>query len=107
MVYIGGRPISIANLRMIGCYVYAHPPGRKPSKLEDHVNRGRFLGYTAIWNHIYYLDLLTKKVEMTIHARFDEDMSDLDPPRTQGNLCLIWVNLSNLSIMKPLSILNV
>jgi hypothetical protein len=80
MVGIGGRAISIANLRMIGCYVYFCPPGRKPSKLEQHVKHRRFLGYTASWTHIYYIDLRTKNVKTTVHARFDEGTSALGRP---------------------------
>jgi hypothetical protein len=65
---------------LIGCYVYVRPPGWKPSKLEQHVDQGRFQGYTSSYTHIYYLDLRTKKVKTTLHARFDECMSALDRP---------------------------
>jgi hypothetical protein len=80
MVRIGGLPIDIANLRTFGCYVYVRPPGRRPSKLELHVNHGRFLGYTATWTQIHYLDLRTNSIKTSVHVRYDEGMSELKVP---------------------------
>jgi hypothetical protein len=88
MVRIGGRTIDIANLRTFSCYVYVRPPGRHPSKLELHVNHGRFLGYTATWTHIHYLELRTNGIKTSFHVRYDEGMSKLKVPTSNSRQLL-------------------
>jgi hypothetical protein len=76
MVQIGGRHIDIANLCTFGCYLYVRPPGRGLSKLELHVDQGRFLGYTVSRTQVYYLDLRTKSIKTSVHVRYDEGISE-------------------------------
>ena len=57
---IHGRKPDVSNLRVFGCRVYIRPPGRRPSKLDLHVTKGIFLGYTATFKQIYYLECATK-----------------------------------------------
>jgi hypothetical protein len=72
---IRGYKPDISKLRIFGCDVYIRPPGRRPSKLDRHVIRGRFLGYTSTLKQIYYLEYGTNKIKVAAHARFDEGMA--------------------------------
>jgi hypothetical protein len=74
---INGRKPDVSRLRIFGCRVYIRPPGRRVSKLDHHVIKGIFLGYTATLKQIYYLEDSTGKVKVASHARFDEGMNDL------------------------------
>lgn len=74
---IHGKKPDVSRLRIFGCRVYIRPPGRRISKLNRHVIKGIFLGYTATLKQIYYLEDGTGKVKIASHARFDEGMNDL------------------------------
>jgi Integrase core domain. len=81
---VRGRKPNLSLLRIFGCNVYIRPPGRRSSKLDKHVIRGRFLGYTSTLKQIYYLEEGTHKIKIAAHARFDEGLasiplSDLPP----------------------------
>jgi hypothetical protein len=72
---IHGRKPNISRLRVFGCDVFVCPPGRRPSKLDIHAIRGRFLGYTSTLKQIYYLEYATSKIKVAANVRFDEGMS--------------------------------
>jgi hypothetical protein len=72
---IRGRKPDISRLRVFGCDVFIRPPGRRPSKLDNHAIRGRFLGYTSTLKQIYYLEYGTSKIKVAANVRFDEGMS--------------------------------
>jgi Integrase core domain. len=74
---IHGRKPDVSRLHIFGCRVYIRPPGRRASKLDCHVAKGIFLGYTATMKQIYYLEDCSNKVKIASHARFDEGMNDL------------------------------
>jgi hypothetical protein len=72
---IRGHKPDLSRLRVFGCDVFIRPPGRRPSKLDNHAIRGRFLGYTSTLKQIYYLEYNTSKVKVAANVRFDEGMS--------------------------------
>jgi hypothetical protein len=72
---VKGRKPDISRLRVFGCDVFIRPPGRRPSKLDLHAIRGRFLGYTSTLKQIYYLEYNTSKIKVAANVRFDEGMS--------------------------------
>jgi Integrase core domain. len=72
-----GHKPDLSLLRVFGCVVYIRPPGRRPSKLENHVVKGRFLGYTSTMKQIYYLEDKTNKIKIAAHARFDEGLASV------------------------------
>jgi Integrase core domain. len=74
---IYGYKPDLSLLRVFGCNVYICPPGRRPSKLETHVIKGRFLGYTSTLKQIYYLEDHTHKIKIAAHARFDEGLANV------------------------------
>jgi hypothetical protein len=74
---IRGRKPDISCLRVFGCDVFVRPPGRRPSKLDIHAIRGRFLGYTSTLKQIYYLEYNTSKIKVAANVRFDEGMSSV------------------------------
>ncbi len=75
----GERP-DLSKLRTFGCRVYVRPPGKRRSKLDNHVNKGIFLGHTSTMTQAIYWDLDTKKVKTATHVKYDEGMNDLDHP---------------------------
>jgi Reverse transcriptase (RNA-dependent DNA polymerase)./Integrase core domain. len=70
----GYRP-DLSLLRVFGCNVYIRP--RRSSKLDLHVIKGRFLGYTSTLKQIYYLEDSTNKIKIAAHARFDEGLASV------------------------------
>ena len=74
---IRGYKPDLSLLRVFGCNVYIRPPGRRTSKLEPHVIKGRFLGYTSTMKQIYYLEDNTNKIKIAAHARFDEGLASV------------------------------
>jgi hypothetical protein len=74
---IWGCKPDLSRLRVFGCDVLICPPGRRPSKLDTHAIRGRFLGYTSTLKQIYYLEYNTSKVKVAANIRFDEGMSNV------------------------------
>jgi hypothetical protein len=74
---IRGTQPDLSLLRIFGCHVYIRPPGRRPSKLDKHVVRGTFLGYTSTLKQIYYLEQDTHKIKVAAHARFDEGLANV------------------------------
>jgi hypothetical protein len=74
---IRGRKPDISRLRVFGCEVFIRPPGRRPSKLDIHAIRGRFLGYTSTLKQIYYLEHSSSKIKIAANVRFDEGMSNV------------------------------
>jgi len=74
---IHGRIPDVSRLRVFGCRVYVRPPGRRPSKLDIHAVKGIFLGYTATFKQIYYLESSSNKIKVASHVHFDEGCNDL------------------------------
>jgi Reverse transcriptase (RNA-dependent DNA polymerase). len=74
---IRGHQPDLSLLRVFGCNVYIRPPGRRHSKLDKHVIRGKFLGYTSTMKQIYYLEENTNKIKVAAHARFDEGLANV------------------------------
>ena len=72
-----GRTPDYRLLRTFGCHVYIRPPGKRPSKLASHVNKGIFLGYAKTWKNIMWHDPATNMIIIATHAQFDEGMNDL------------------------------
>jgi hypothetical protein len=72
---IYGYKPDLSLLRVFGCNVYIRPPGRRSSKLDTHVIKGKFLGYTSTLKQIYYLEVDTNKIKIATHARFDEGLA--------------------------------
>jgi hypothetical protein len=56
--------------------VCSPPPGRRPSVLAIHANKGIFLGYGRTLEVFLYYDLVTNIVKFATHGRFDEGMND-------------------------------
>jgi Integrase core domain. len=75
MVY-GYKP-DLSLLRVFGCNVYIRPPGRRSSKLDVHVIKGKFLGYMSTMKQIYYLEDKTHKIKIAAHAHFDEGLANV------------------------------
>ena len=48
--------------------------------MDNNVNRGIFLGYTATSSWIYYWNMDTKMVNTSKNVRSDELMNDLEIP---------------------------
>jgi hypothetical protein len=48
------------------------PPGQRIAKLDNHYNRGIFLGYTSTLSHIYSYDLDTNPVQIALSMKFDK-----------------------------------
>jgi Integrase core domain. len=66
---IRGCKPDLSLLRIFGCNVYIRPPGRRASKLDKHVIRGKFLGYTSTLKQIYLLeDGTTKSKSLPTHV---------------------------------------
>ena len=82
---VTGQRGDLSRLRTFGCRVWVRLPGRRSHKLDPHVNKGIFLGYTATMRNIYYLDCDTDRIKTTQHCRFDEGMNDLPslPPNAR------------------------
>jgi hypothetical protein len=57
IIRIGGKRPDVAQIRTFGCQVYVRPPGKRPSKLEPHMNEGTYLGPTATFTQAHYQDL--------------------------------------------------
>jgi Integrase core domain. len=91
LVY-GYQP-DLSLLRVFGCNVYIRPAGRRPSKLDNHVIKGKFLGYTSTLKQIYYLEDSSNKIKVAAHAHFDEGLAnvpldDLPPYARQLRMAL-------------------
>ena len=82
----GGSRVNVSRLRTFGCRVYVRPPGKRRHRLDNHVNTGIFLGYTATMNNVYYWDLKTKRIKTAVHVKFDEGMNDLETPTPHSRL---------------------
>jgi hypothetical protein len=74
---IFGYKPDLSLLRVFGCNVYIRPPGRRSSKLDTHVIKGRFLGYASTLKQIYYLEDSTNKIKVATYARFDEGLASV------------------------------
>jgi hypothetical protein len=61
--WFGIKP-HINNLRVQGCYVYVRVP--EPKKLDNHVTRGHFLGFTKSRLIVRWYDTSTKTVSMPL-----------------------------------------
>ncbi len=69
--FFGFRP-DIGHLKVFGARVCVKRSGKRPAKLDRINFRGKFLGYTATNNNIFYLDLTLGIVKCSHHAQFDE-----------------------------------
>jgi hypothetical protein len=69
--FFGVKP-DLAALRVFGSRVCVKRTGHRRSKLDGHDFTGIFLGYTATYNNITYIDLDSGLVKTSHHAQFDE-----------------------------------
>ena len=70
---IRGRPPSIAHLRIFGCKCYVHNNGKNQlGKFDPKSDKATFLGYSATSKAYKVLNTRTKKLEESIHVKFDE-----------------------------------
>jgi hypothetical protein len=53
------------------------PPIKCNNKLEIHISRGIFIGYTGTISQVYYFYLDTKRIKTTYTAKFDEAGGDI------------------------------
>jgi len=83
-----GRKEDFSRLRTFGCRIWVRPPGRRSAKFLANSRKGIFLGFArhTTRNMLWY-DVLTTRVKLASHARFDEGMNDLPladiPPNVQ------------------------
>lgn len=63
---------DLSNLRIFGSRIYTRKPGKRTAKLDHHVYKGTFLGFSATNKNIYFIDDDTGKIKLTTHAIFDE-----------------------------------
>jgi len=77
--WYGSKP-HIDNLRVWGCYVYVRIPD--PKKLDNHVARGHFLGFTKSRLIVRWYDPSTQTVKHASAVRFDEYNTRLHPTDT-------------------------
>ena len=67
-----GKKPDIAHLRTFGCIVYARIPDRKRTKLDDKVERVRFLGYSKGGKGYRLLEEVGNQVKHRRDVTFDE-----------------------------------
>jgi hypothetical protein len=98
-----GKKPDLSRLRVFGCDVYIRPPGRRPSKLDIHAVRGRFLGYTSTLKQIYYLECNTSKIKVAANVRFDEGMSSVPLDQLPPYVRQLRRALGQSTIVPPMS----
>ena len=69
--FTGLKP-DLTNLKIFGSKVYARRTGRRPYKLDNHVDTGIFLGYTATDKNYIYVDWDSGRFKIASHVIFDE-----------------------------------
>jgi hypothetical protein len=68
---VGKRP-DVAQSRTFDCQLFVRPPGKRPSKLELHVNVGTYFGPTVTFTQAHYQDHRTLKFKTWARVRYDE-----------------------------------
>ena len=85
---VTGHQDDLTGLKTFGCRVWVKPPTRRRAKFKSNARKGIFLGYMphTLRNFLWY-DVLTDRVKLATHARFDEGFNDLPvdalPPNVQ------------------------
>jgi hypothetical protein len=63
---------NLSHLNVFGSQVCMKHTGKRHGKLDRHVFKGKFLGYTTTDHNIVYIDLDSGLVNTSHHAQFDE-----------------------------------
>ena len=81
---LGGRPPSIAHLRVFGCKCFVHNNGKDNlGKFDARSDEAIFLGYSPTSKAYKVLNKRTKRVEESIHVVFDENVTTSSTPYPQ------------------------
>ena len=77
----------LTHLRTFGCRVWVKPPQKRPSKFQHNTRKGIFLGYLKHTNkNVYWYDVVSKRIKIAYHVRFDEGMNDLPSSELPPNV---------------------
>lgn len=94
----------LQQLKTFGCRVWVKPPQRCLAKFQHNTRKGIFLGYLKHTNKsIYWYDVVSKRVKIAYHVRFDESMNDLPAIDLPPNVVYLQrVSGSDLSLLDDL-----
>ena len=67
-----GKQPDLSDLCIFGSRIYSKRPGRRPYKLDRHLDTGIFLGYTATNRNVIYIDTETARIKTATYVIFDE-----------------------------------
>ena len=69
--FTGNKP-DLTHLKIFGSKIYAKRSTKRKYKLDNNVDEGIFLGYTATNQNIIYVDAKTGRFKTATHVIFDE-----------------------------------